>query len=89
MTLPAFLFGILVSTLYGALFHFLLGGGIGRLFLYILLSWIGFWCGQAVANWTGWTILSAGSLHLGLASMGSALFMLAGYWLGKVRAPEK
>ena len=50
MTLPALLFGLVVSTLYGAAFHLWQGGGAGRLALYIILSWIGFWIGHLAGS---------------------------------------
>ncbi|MFU8771415.1 MAG: hypothetical protein ACNA8H_03235 [Anaerolineales bacterium] len=84
MTIPTILFGILLSTLYGAAFHVWRGGSLGRLLLYLLLGWVGFWSGHALANNFGWTFLSVGSLRLGIASLGSALFLFAGYWLSLV-----
>ena len=88
MTIPALLFGFLISTLYGAVFHFWRGGGAGRLLLYLFLGWLGFWIGQFLASRLGWSFASLGPLHLGMASLGSWLFLGAGYWLSLVE-PEK
>ncbi len=85
MNLPGLLLGFVLSTLYGAVFHLLRGGGMGRLLLYIILSWIGFWSGQILATYLGWTLISVGSLHLGLATLGSLILLLLGYWLSLVR----
>jgi hypothetical protein len=85
MNLPGLLLGIVISTLYGAIFHLWRGGGLGRLMLYIILSWIGFWSGQFLANYLGWTLFTVGSLHLGLATLGSLILLLLGYWLSLVR----
>jgi hypothetical protein len=81
MTLPAFLFGFLLSTLYGAVFHLWRGGNAGRLLLYLLLGWSGFWVGHIAANQLGWTFLSLGPLHVGFASICSFIFLGLGYWL--------
>jgi uncharacterized membrane protein YeaQ/YmgE (transglycosylase-associated protein family) len=81
MTLPALLFGILISSLYGAVFHLWRGGGAGHLLLYIILAWIGFWLGHILGNALGWTFFSLGPLHLGTATLGAALALGAGYWL--------
>jgi hypothetical protein len=53
MSLPSILFGVLLSTLYGAAFHLWRGGGLGRLVLYLVLGWIGFWAGQILASSLG------------------------------------
>ena len=89
MTLPAILFGVLISTLYGALFHLWRGGSVGRLIFYLFLAWAGFWSGQLLAIRLGWTFLSVGSLHLGLATLLSGVFLFAGYWLSLVQVQRK
>jgi hypothetical protein len=89
MSLPTILFGLLISTLYGAVFHLWKDGGLGRLFLYLILGWAGFWLGQFLAARMGWTFASLGSLHLGLATAGSALFLAVGYWLSLVQIEPK
>ena len=81
MTLPAIIFGGVIATLYGAAFHLIRGGGIGRLFIYIFLSWLGFWSGQFIADRLNWGFIEIGSLHLGIASITSILLMIIGYWI--------
>jgi hypothetical protein len=84
MTIPALLLGFLVATLLGAVFHLILGGGVGRLALYILFSLIGFWSGH-LTNWLfGWKFILLGPLNLGVAIAGSILALLLGYWLSLV-----
>ncbi len=85
MTIPSVLYGILFSTMYGAVFHLWKGGKFARLLLYILLSWGGFWIGHLLASILGWTFLSIGPLHLGLATLGSVLFLFVGYWLSLIK----
>lgn len=84
MTLPAFIFGLLISTLYGSIFHLLRGGGAGRLLLYLFLGWAGFWAGHFLAGQLGWVFFDLGPLHLGLATAMSLLFLAAGHWLSLV-----
>jgi hypothetical protein len=57
MTIPAILFGIFISTLYGAVFHFWRGGSAKMFVLYLVLAWAGFWLGQYIgvlAEWSFW-----------------------------------
>ncbi len=85
MTIPAVLFGVLVSTFIGAAFHLWKNGGVGRLILYVLLAWAGFWAGHIIGQMLGWTIFSIGPLHFGTALLGCGLFLGVGYWFSLVR----
>jgi uncharacterized membrane protein YeaQ/YmgE (transglycosylase-associated protein family) len=89
MTIPALLFGILLSTLYGAAFHFWRGGDKKRLILYILLAWAGFWLGQILGTKLGWSFAEVGPLNLGMATLGALIFLGAGYWLSLVEVDRK
>lgn len=84
MSLPSLLIGVLISSLYGAAFHLWRGGGLGRLILYLLLGWAGFWIGHLLAGRLDWTFASLGPLHLGLATITSLAFLLLGHWLSLV-----
>jgi hypothetical protein len=87
MTLPALLFGFLLSSAYGATFHLWRGGNAGPLLLDLFLAWTGFTAGQVVGDWLGLTFARLGPLHLGLATIGSLLFLFIGHWLSQ--SPEK
>ena len=89
LTIPTLLFGSIIATLYGALFHLWRGGSLGRFFLYIILGWIGFWVGQALAIQLKWTFASLGALNLGMATLSSLAFLLVGYWLSLVEVSRK
>lgn len=89
MTIPALILGLVLSTLYGAGFHLWRGGGAGRLLLYLILSWVGFWAGHFAGELLGWTFFSQGALHVGMATLGSALALATGYWLSLVNTPEE
>ncbi len=89
MTVPILLFGFLLSSLYGSLFHLWRDGGLGRLLLYLVLSWVGFWVGQIIAQQLGWGFGNVGNLHLGTASVMSAVFLVVGYWLSLVQVERQ
>ncbi len=81
MTLPSFLLGATIATLFGAAFHLWRGGGLGRLLLYLLLAWLGFWAGHFLASTFGFELFRVGPLYLGLAVVGSAGLLALGHWL--------
>jgi hypothetical protein len=89
MTIPAIVFGIVLSTIYGSAFHFWKGGRLSRLFLYIILSWLGFWTGQIVGGALGWSFAAAGPINAGMATLGSAVFLFIGEWLSRVEITKK
>ncbi len=84
MTLPSILIGIIISSLYGAVFHLYRGGGLGRLLLYIILAWIGFWIGHIIGAAFGFTFLNLGPLNLGMATLGALAVLGIGYWLSLI-----
>ncbi len=89
MTLPTLVFGILFSTLFGAVFHLITGGSLGKLISFILFSWIGFWAGHLVGNLMDWTFWSLGSLRMGMATLGSLIFLGLAFWLSLLNPQNK
>lgn len=89
MTPPAIFFGIVLSTVYGTAFHFWKGGSLNRLFLYIILSWLGFWIGHIVGGALGWSFAAAGPINAGMATLGSLIFLFVGEWLSRVEVTRK
>jgi uncharacterized membrane protein YeaQ/YmgE (transglycosylase-associated protein family) len=89
MSIPTLFLGLILSTLYGALFHLWRGGSAGRLLLYLLLSWIGFWLGQLLGNIFHFSFDTLGQLHLLFATLGSLIFLAIGYWLSLVQEENK
>lgn len=85
MTLPSLLFASLIAGLYGALYHLVRDGGPGRLFLFLLLAWVGFAGGQALGLWRGWYLFPLGPINLGIGTLGSLLALVAGDWLSNIR----
>ena len=88
MTLPSAVFGLLCALLIGALFHVAVDGGPGRLLLYLVLSVAGFGAGQWTAASRQWVVFPIGPLDLGIAAIGSVVFLLLGHWLSMVRPPD-
>jgi len=81
---PVILLGIVLSTLYGAAFHLLKGGGLSRLVFYILLAWAGFWLGQYVSTQMGISIYRFGTLNLVFATLFSFALLIFGHWLSLI-----
>ena len=84
MAIPTLILGLILSTLIGAIFHLWRGGGAGRMLLYLILAWAGFWGGHFVAEALGWHFLNIGALNVGMATIGSLLTLALGYWLSLV-----
>ncbi len=89
MSIPTLLLGLILSTLYGALFHLWRGGNAGRILLYLILAWIGFWFGQLLGNLFKISFDTLGQLHLVAASLGSLVFLVIGYWLSLVQVEKR
>lgn len=89
MTLPALVFGILLSSVYGTAFHFWKGGGLKKLVLFVILAWLGFWIGHGIGAAIDWTFAAIGPVNAGMGTLGSALFLFVGEWLGRVEVVRK
>jgi hypothetical protein len=89
MTLPALLFGVLLSTAYGAAFHFYRGGSMNRLVLYLILGWLGFWAGHYLGWSMAWDFFAVGPLYVGAATLGSLIFLVVGYYLSNFEIPQE
>ncbi len=89
MNLPNLLLGFVISTLYGALFHFWKGGSIYRLILLLVLAWLGFFAGHFVGGSLKFSFWTVGMLNFGMATVGSAVFLFVGYWLSLIDVQRK
>ena len=85
MTIPSLVFAILIASLYGALYHLIRGGGLGRLLLFLIFGWVGFAAGHFLGIWRGWILFPVGELNWGLSTLGSLLFLLGGDWVSRIR----
>lgn len=89
MSLPAFLFGSMIAVLFGAGFHLWKGGNLGRLLIYLLFGWLGFWAGHLLASLSGWQLLTFGPVHYGLALPASVAFLFLALWLGNIKPVDQ
>ena len=81
MTYPALFYGFLLASLYGAAFHFWIGGRGLKLVFFLALSWIGFWAGHFLGIFLGWSFANLGPLRAGMGTVFSIFFLLVGNWL--------
>ena len=86
MTTPGILFGFLISSMVGLIFHFIRGGSFTRLLLHVFTSWIAFFVGHFVGEWTNWQFLRYGTLNLFPALLATIVGLIATTILG---GPEK
>lgn len=83
MTTPALFYSFLLASLYGTAFHFWKGGGGGKFFLYLILSWIGFAAGHLLAEYGGVSLFHVGPISAGLGTIGSLLLLFIGHWTSR------
>lgn len=77
---PNLTFAIILATLCGATFHFIIGGDARRLSVFILAGWLGFAMGQFLGTTFEMNVLSIGNLYL-LPALIGALLCLAVAWV--------
>jgi hypothetical protein len=88
MPSPSVTFGFILATLYGALFHFVLGGNARQLALFLLAGWLGFALGHIFGVIFGVNILDIGPLHVFSATLGALLALLAARFLTSDSQPS-
>jgi uncharacterized membrane protein YeaQ/YmgE (transglycosylase-associated protein family) len=81
MTLPTFLLGAVLSSLFGSLYHLVRGGSGKRLLTYLVAGWIGFWVGHLVGQIFEITFFSVGALRLGTGTIFALLALFLANWL--------
>lgn len=86
MNISSYLFGFILATLLGALFHLWRDGGILRLLLYLVLAWIGFSIGHWASGSVGFNFMSVGPVNLGGGIIGSVVFLFLGHWIGQMES---
>jgi hypothetical protein len=89
MTLPALLFGVVISSLYGAVFHLVRGGSGKRLLAYLVAGWIGFWAGHLVGQVFEITFFSVGPIRLGMGTIMALVALFLANWLAIETTPTK
>lgn len=89
MTLPSILLGMILSSICGAVYHLVRGGGMSRLFLYLVLAGLGFWIGHFLDGYFGLRFFPIGPLNAGSALVVCVLFLIMGDWLGRIDITHK
>ena len=89
MSIPTLLLGLVLSTLYGSLFHLWRGGNAGRILYYLVLAWVGFWLGHIIGILLNVSFDMIGQLHFVFATLGCMIFLGIGYWLSLVQVEPK
>jgi uncharacterized membrane protein YeaQ/YmgE (transglycosylase-associated protein family) len=74
---PGLVFAFVMATLYGALFHLVLGGDARRLALFLLAGWLGFAVGHVSGLIFGVEFLSLGGLRMFPATVGAFMSLFA------------
>jgi hypothetical protein len=81
MTIPFFLFALLLALAIGALYHFIRDGGPGHLLAYLLASVAGFASGHLIGAWREWFYFVWGPFNLGVEVAGAIIFLIVTDWL--------
>jgi hypothetical protein len=77
MTLPGALLGWLLASVVGLVFHLVRGGSLGRMTLYLVASWMGFFTGHFFGEIAGWHLVRVGSVNLFPSLLGALVALLA------------
>lgn len=80
-TASSIVLGLLLATAYGAAFHLLIGGGLKRLVIYLLVAWFGFVAGHFIGDMLSLDWFKLGPLNLLSASLGSWFALFGSWWL--------
>ena len=84
-TASGLVLGLFLATVYGAIFHLIMGGPPRKIALYVISSWIGFIVGHIVGVWLGIDIFRLGTIYLLSASIGAWLAIITSWFLNKER----
>jgi hypothetical protein len=80
-TAAGLVLALLLATAYAALFHFLTGGSVRRLLIYIVAAWAGFAVGHLLGQVLLIDWLRLGPLYLFSASAGAWIALFGSWWL--------
>lgn len=86
---PTLTFGFILATLYGALFHFVLGGDVRRLALFLLAGWVGFLLGHILGVAFAIDFLNVGVLRIMSATGGAFATLLLTHFLTLEKLPRR
>lgn len=86
---PTATFGFILATLFGAVFHLIMGGDARRLALFLLAGWIGFGLGQLVGAVLSINILNIGTLRIFSAAVGALVALILTQFLTSDRLRKR
>jgi len=86
---PIVTLGFILATLFGAVFHLVVGGDTRRLALFLLCSWTGFALGHILGTIFEINLFNIGSLRIAAASMGAALALIIAHFLSAPRKDQR
>lgn len=75
MPITTIVFGILLSTFCGAIYHLIRGGTTKKIWFYLILAWAGFWLGDTLGYYLGWSLVPVGLLNAGTGVIFSFIFL--------------
>ncbi len=78
---PTVTLGFIIATLFGAIFHLMMGGDARRLALFLLSGWIGFGLGHFLGVIFNINILPIGTLRVFTASFGALVALIVAHTL--------
>ncbi len=84
MTFPAIVFSFFLAAFFGSLLHLWRGGSLGKLLLYLILSWVGFFGGHFLAEILDIKFIDVGTIHMGFGILGTVVLLGLGYWLSLI-----
>ena len=83
MTFPAIIFSIIISSLYASVYHFMKGGNLFTLIIYIIVSVGGFFGGQYLADLLEISFFQLGTINFGVGSLCSLTLLFIGGWISR------
>lgn len=73
---PIFTIAFIIATLYGAVFHVIMGGDARRLALFLLSGWIGFGLGHYLGRAFEIDVFNIGAIRMFSASLGALVLLI-------------
>jgi hypothetical protein len=86
---PTFTFAFILATLFGAVFHLIVGGDARRLALFLLAGWVGFGVGHLIGIAFQVNLFNVGTLRLLTASLGAVIALVAALILSTGRLRKR
>lgn len=80
LAIAGFILSALLAIAYGAAFHFLVGGSLPTIIVYLAASAIGFIIGHFVGRFLGIDTFRLGAVYLLTASIGSWILLVFVRW---------